>query len=227
MPNNPDDNALGNFLRDRRSRIDPASLGFPTTRRRTPGLRREEVALLADVSASLVHLARAGTRRRTLDRRSRPAGIGPAPHRGRAGTPLHARPESASRGRPPGTRGSGPRTAARPRFARAEPCGHPQLGLGRFGRQPGCSGHSGLREGRTWSVQHPGEILRPGPARGAATPNRLGMRRPGPWLPNSEPRPFRPASGRAPRKWSKAWPAAPLCFSDCGANSTWGITSSR
>ena len=50
MPNNPDDNALGNFLRDRRSRIDPASLGFPTTRRRTPGLRREEVALLADVS---------------------------------------------------------------------------------------------------------------------------------------------------------------------------------
>jgi transcriptional regulator with XRE-family HTH domain len=50
MPKNPDDNALGNFLRDRRSRIDPASLGFPTTRRRTPGLRREEVALLASVS---------------------------------------------------------------------------------------------------------------------------------------------------------------------------------
>jgi transcriptional regulator with XRE-family HTH domain len=50
MPKNPDDNALGNFLRDRRSRIDPASLGFPTTRRRTPGLRREEVALLTNVS---------------------------------------------------------------------------------------------------------------------------------------------------------------------------------
>jgi transcriptional regulator with XRE-family HTH domain len=50
MPKNLDDNALGNFLRDRRSRIDPASLGFPTTRRRTPGLRREEVALLANVS---------------------------------------------------------------------------------------------------------------------------------------------------------------------------------
>jgi transcriptional regulator with XRE-family HTH domain len=50
MPKNPDDNALGNFLRDRRRRIDPASLGFPTTRRRTPGLRREEVALLASVS---------------------------------------------------------------------------------------------------------------------------------------------------------------------------------
>jgi transcriptional regulator with XRE-family HTH domain len=50
MPKNPDGNALGNFLRDRRSRIDPASFGFPTTRRRTPGLRREEVALLANVS---------------------------------------------------------------------------------------------------------------------------------------------------------------------------------
>jgi len=52
MPKNPDDNALGNFLRDRRRRIDPASLGFPTTRRRTPGLRREEVALLSSVSPS-------------------------------------------------------------------------------------------------------------------------------------------------------------------------------
>ncbi len=50
MPRNHDDNALGNFLRDRRRRIDPASLGFPTTRRRTPGLRREEVALLTNVS---------------------------------------------------------------------------------------------------------------------------------------------------------------------------------
>ena len=44
------ENALGNFLRDRRSRIDPASFGFPMARRRTPGLRREEVALLANVS---------------------------------------------------------------------------------------------------------------------------------------------------------------------------------
>ena len=50
MPKKADDNALGNFLRDRRRRIDPASLGFPTTRRRTPGLRREEVALLASMS---------------------------------------------------------------------------------------------------------------------------------------------------------------------------------
>jgi transcriptional regulator with XRE-family HTH domain len=50
MPKKSDDNPLGSFLRNRRRRIDPASLGFPMTRRRTPGLRREEVALLANVS---------------------------------------------------------------------------------------------------------------------------------------------------------------------------------
>ena len=44
------DNALGNFLKDRRNKIDPASLGYPMGRRRTPGLRREEVAQRANVS---------------------------------------------------------------------------------------------------------------------------------------------------------------------------------
>ena len=38
------DNSLGAFLKDRRTKLDPASLGYPLTRRRTPGLRREEVA---------------------------------------------------------------------------------------------------------------------------------------------------------------------------------------
>lgn len=41
---------LGSYLRDRRARLDPAALGFPMTRRRTPGLRREEVAQRAHVS---------------------------------------------------------------------------------------------------------------------------------------------------------------------------------
>ncbi|MCC3701881.1 helix-turn-helix transcriptional regulator [Rouxiella badensis] len=45
-------NLLGNFLKDRRSRLDAASLGFSMTRRRTPGLRREEVALRANVSTT-------------------------------------------------------------------------------------------------------------------------------------------------------------------------------
>ncbi|WP_431287857.1 helix-turn-helix transcriptional regulator [Roseateles chitinivorans] len=44
------DNPLGAYLRDRRERLDPAALGLPMTRRRTPGLRREEVAQRAHVS---------------------------------------------------------------------------------------------------------------------------------------------------------------------------------
>jgi transcriptional regulator with XRE-family HTH domain len=45
-------NQLGAYLKDRRGKLDPAALGFPTTRRRTPGLRREEVAQRANVSAT-------------------------------------------------------------------------------------------------------------------------------------------------------------------------------
>lgn len=42
---------LGAFLRSRRERLDPASVGLPSgLRRRTPGLRREEVAHCAGVS---------------------------------------------------------------------------------------------------------------------------------------------------------------------------------
>jgi len=44
-----DSNALGTFLRDRRARLDPAVFGF-SGRRRTPGLRREEVAQRANIS---------------------------------------------------------------------------------------------------------------------------------------------------------------------------------
>jgi transcriptional regulator with XRE-family HTH domain len=47
-----DDNALGTYLKDRRQRLDPAAFGFTPERRRTPGLRREEVALRAKVSAT-------------------------------------------------------------------------------------------------------------------------------------------------------------------------------
>ena len=47
-----DENPLGHFLKDRRTRLDPVALGFPMSRRRTPGLRREEVAQRANVSAT-------------------------------------------------------------------------------------------------------------------------------------------------------------------------------
>jgi transcriptional regulator with XRE-family HTH domain len=43
-------NTLGAFLKDRRARLDPAAFGFATGRRRTPGLRREEVAQRANIS---------------------------------------------------------------------------------------------------------------------------------------------------------------------------------
>src|SRR5882672_11316796 len=47
-----DANQLGNYLKDRRAKLDPAAFGFPLKRRRTPGLRREEVAHRANVSAT-------------------------------------------------------------------------------------------------------------------------------------------------------------------------------
>jgi transcriptional regulator with XRE-family HTH domain len=43
-------NPLGTYLRDRRTRLDPAAFGFAVGRRRTPGLRREEVASRANIS---------------------------------------------------------------------------------------------------------------------------------------------------------------------------------
>jgi transcriptional regulator with XRE-family HTH domain len=51
----PDDSRkqLGAFLRSRRESLDPQRLGLPRVgRRRTPGLRREEVAMLADVGVT-------------------------------------------------------------------------------------------------------------------------------------------------------------------------------
>ncbi len=47
-----DANPFGNYLKNLRTKLDPAAFGFPLTRRRTPGLRREEVARLANVSVT-------------------------------------------------------------------------------------------------------------------------------------------------------------------------------
>ena len=46
----PTENMLGSYLKDRRTKLDPASFGFPSERRRTLGLRREEVAQRANIS---------------------------------------------------------------------------------------------------------------------------------------------------------------------------------
>jgi len=44
------ENLLGIYLKDRRTKLDPAVFGFSAERRRTPGLRREEVAQRAHIS---------------------------------------------------------------------------------------------------------------------------------------------------------------------------------
>src|SRR5579871_2737994 len=44
------ENRLGAYLKDRRGKLDPAAFGFSPARRRTPGLRREEVAQRANIS---------------------------------------------------------------------------------------------------------------------------------------------------------------------------------
>jgi transcriptional regulator with XRE-family HTH domain len=43
-------NPLGTYLKDRRAKLDPAAFGLSSERRRTPGLRREEVAQRANIS---------------------------------------------------------------------------------------------------------------------------------------------------------------------------------
>ncbi|TFD50535.1 XRE family transcriptional regulator [Cryobacterium frigoriphilum] len=48
----PGENLLGEYLSAQRARVRPAQVGLPAGRnRRVPGLRRSEVALLADISA--------------------------------------------------------------------------------------------------------------------------------------------------------------------------------
>jgi transcriptional regulator with XRE-family HTH domain len=44
------DRQLGGYLKDRRAKLDPTAFGFASGRRRTPGLRREEVAQRANIS---------------------------------------------------------------------------------------------------------------------------------------------------------------------------------
>jgi transcriptional regulator with XRE-family HTH domain len=48
----PQSTALGEYLRARRGLLSPEDVGLPDLgRRRVPGLRREEVAMLAGISA--------------------------------------------------------------------------------------------------------------------------------------------------------------------------------
>jgi len=60
----PEHNALGAFLRARREAVSPESVGLPRgSDRRVPGLRREEVALLAGVSIDYLNRLEQGRER--------------------------------------------------------------------------------------------------------------------------------------------------------------------
>lgn len=71
------DNELGLFLRTRRAAVTPAEAGLPGgTRRRTPGLRRTEVAVLAGVSVEyLIRLEQGRDRRPSAQVLSALAGV--------------------------------------------------------------------------------------------------------------------------------------------------------
>ncbi|MFI5956634.1 helix-turn-helix transcriptional regulator [Cryptosporangium sp. NPDC051539] len=76
---------LGAFLRSRRERLRPAQVGLPPgSRRRVRGLRREEVAVLADVSAPYYALLEQGREVRpsagVLDALARALRLPPAEH---------------------------------------------------------------------------------------------------------------------------------------------------
>src|SRR5260370_42715111 len=93
----PSDNRLGAYLKDRRAKLDPAAFGFPMTRRRTAGLRREEVAQRSNVSATWytwLEQGRGGAPSAdVLERIARTDADGR-----RARAPLPARPRASARG---------------------------------------------------------------------------------------------------------------------------------
>ncbi|MEV0259633.1 helix-turn-helix transcriptional regulator [Streptomyces sp. NPDC050732] len=76
---------LGGFLRAHRERLSPGDLGLPhTARRRTPGLRREEVAALAGVSVAWytwLEQGRVDASRQVLDAVARALRLDDASHR--------------------------------------------------------------------------------------------------------------------------------------------------
>lgn len=77
---------LGSFLRSRRERLSCADVGLPLTgRRRTPGLRREELAVLAGISATWLTYLEQGRdvrpSRQVLDALGTALQLTPAEHR--------------------------------------------------------------------------------------------------------------------------------------------------
>ncbi|MEV7599795.1 helix-turn-helix transcriptional regulator [Kitasatospora sp. NPDC089797] len=99
---------LSEFLRSRRARLRPEDVGLPggTTRRRVPGLRREELAQLAGVSTAYYTRLEQGhgenVSAAVLDAVARVLRLGPAErdHLGRLTTPARRRPGRTASARP-------------------------------------------------------------------------------------------------------------------------------
>jgi hypothetical protein len=94
------DNALGEFLKARRALVRPEDVGVPDAgRRRVPGLRRDELAMLAGVSEPyLVRLEQGGTAIPPTRCSTRsPALCGSTPARPRTCTSSHAAPRGPAR----------------------------------------------------------------------------------------------------------------------------------
>ena len=110
------------FLTSRRAKITPEQAGLRTYggTRRVPGLRREEVALLAGVSVDYYTRLERGNVERRLGTRPRGARPRAAARRGRAGAPLRPRArraDDASATAPPGAAAG---AAERPAHARRD-----------------------------------------------------------------------------------------------------------
>ncbi|WP_046386204.1 helix-turn-helix domain-containing protein, partial [Kitasatospora aureofaciens] len=99
---------LSEFLRSRRARLRPEDVGLPggTTRRRVPGLRREELAQLAGVSTAYYTRLEQGhgenVSAAVLDAIARVLRLGPAErdHLGRLTKPARRRPGGTGPTRP-------------------------------------------------------------------------------------------------------------------------------
>ena len=191
MTTNSRQGELGDFLRSRRDRLTPKAVGLPDgRRRRTPGLRREEVADLAgigvdwyirleqgrSVSPSVATDRRAGPRAAALqgrapasegvDRKYRPAGL--CPRDRSTGCPAHRRAaESAGLYHRPALGRAGMERGGR-RNLRLQPdcrCRSQQSGDGadQAAHRGGCSARHGLTWRGAWSPSS-GPPMTSGPA---------------------------------------------------------------
>ena len=101
---------ISEFLTSRRAKLTPAQVGLPDFggRRRVPGLRREEVALVAGMSARVLQAPRARQRHRRLRSRHRRDQPRPAARRSRTRAPARPDPHRQCR-RPPAATSTRPR----------------------------------------------------------------------------------------------------------------------